>query len=91
MVAQTSIDALGSIEADGTLASQKERIKEYFRQFDGCHTRRNIGADLNMELGTVAGRCNELIAEGYLQENGCTKCPSTGKKVTLLMVKHVQC
>ena len=47
-------------------------------------TRRQIGRELDMELGTVAGRVNELKASGAVIESGTAIDPKTKKAVGLI-------
>ena len=47
-------------------------------------TRRQIGRELDMELGTVSGRVHELIESGAVIEEGTTTDPKTKKAVGLI-------
>ena len=47
-------------------------------------TRRQIGRELDMELGSVAGRVTELLESGAVIEEGTTTDPRTKKAVGLI-------
>ena len=47
-------------------------------------TRRSIGAKIDMELGTVAGRVKELVDAGAVVEEGTVVDPRTNKSVKLI-------
>ena len=47
-------------------------------------TRRQIGRELDMELGTVSGRVHELLESGAVIESGTTTDPKTNKAVGLI-------
>ena len=80
MVSPQSIQAYHEILADGTVRSKKARILKLVERIGG-RTRRQLSQITGYELGTVAGRVNELIAEQKLEEVSTEVDPITNKNV----------
>lgn len=67
-VAETSLQAYRSLQADGKLPPQCERVVSVVAQF-GAMTRDEIAERSGLRLSAVCGRVSELIRSGRLQED----------------------
>lgn len=56
----------------------------------GSTTRRAIAEGLGLETSCVAGRVNELVADGALVEFGLEPCPVTGRRVHWLRLPQME-
>jgi hypothetical protein len=78
-VTSTSIKSYDALKASGfkgqhaAIVSHMERSQIY--------SRRQLAGLTGLETSAVAGRCNELIADGQLVVCGVIKCPITGRTV----------
>lgn len=81
-VKPTSIAALNQMVLDGTCKKLRERIYEYLLYNES--TRKEIAADMNIELSSVCGRVNELVKLGAISVGGTRRCRMSGKQVEYL-------
>lgn len=84
-VAETSINAYHNLINTGTLTKRQAELMAYMETV-GAVTRRQIAKALEWDTGSAAGRVNELVALGKLEEIGTVKCPKTGKTVGLVCI-----
>ena len=80
-VASNSLAAYHSLSIDDLQARERDVM---LVMVDGLsRTRREIADALGWRDGPVTGRCNSLVAKGWLEESG-TKVNKSGKTATLL-------
>jgi hypothetical protein len=78
-VAHTSIQSYDALKR-GVMSNQHETIVHAL--VPGLiYTRRQIAGMTGLETSAVAGRVNELIADGVMVGDGVIKCPITGRTV----------
>jgi len=80
-VADTSIAAYREHSDSGKLGSQAQHILDCMRP-GWDYSRRELIAVTGLELSSICGRVNELLAVGLLQETAPRKCGITGKRIT---------
>lgn len=87
----TSIASFLEVQQTGIAAAQRVRILNFVRVNPGM-TRREIYSGLNfaIEMSSICGRVNELIANGFLVEDGCKHNPGTGKSANCPYLKAEQ-
>lgn len=83
-VAMTSRMAYEHLRATGKVATQKARILAEILEAPQGISRRALAEITGMELGAVAGRCNDLVKESLVLEDGERTCSWTGRTVKLL-------
>ena len=85
-VADTSIDAYIEHKESGKIGKQAEYILNSLQ--DGkSYSRRELANKFNLELSSVCGRVNELMAEGLLEETDKRACEVTGKTINPVRIK----
>ena len=67
-VAETSLQAYRSLQAEGKLPPQCERVVAVVAHF-GALTREEIAERSGLRLSAVCGRVSEMLAAGRLQED----------------------
>lgn len=86
LVTDTSIHSYDALKAEGANKKLHAKIVEAMR--DGAvYTRRQIAGLTGIETSSVAGRVNELIADGFIQVLGKAKCPVTGRMVETIALR----
>ena len=81
-VAPTSLSAYHSLSV-GDLQDREREVM--LLMVDGIpRTRREIADAMNWRDGPTCGRCNSLVAKGWLEEHGERKDPQTGKNAKVL-------
>jgi DNA-binding MarR family transcriptional regulator len=78
-VAQTSILSYHSLD---DLTNRQREVLRAIRQM-GQASNRQIARELDMEIGSVTGRTNELVAKGVVREDHKERDTRTGKLVTI--------
>lgn len=79
--------------AYATEANNHALIRQRIVSFVGAAgqtTRRAIAEGLKLETSCVAGRVNELLKTGELEEFGLEPCPVTGRRVHWLRLAPMQ-
>jgi hypothetical protein len=79
-VANTSIEAYDEHKAAGKVGAQAHMILGILNS-DQNYSRREIAKVAGIELSSVCGRVNELLAVGLLVEDPKRKCSVTGKTI----------
>lgn len=79
-VASTSIENYHQHRDSGRLGKQQQLILDGMRGGES-YSRRELAAHLGLELSSICGRVNELVASGYLEELPTRRCSVTGKSV----------
>jgi len=86
-VASNSLAAYHSLSIDDLQARERDVM---LVMVDGLsRTRREIADALKWRDGPCCGRCNSLIAKGWLEESGTKKDPQTGKSAAMLRLPVV--
>lgn len=88
-VNQSSITAYNQEVHSGKIPSQRRRIYDLLVR-EGPMTNRMIGKVLNMELGSVSGRVNALLASNLIMESHYADCPLSGHRVRWVTVTSQQ-
>ena len=78
-VSQTSILSYHSLD---DLTNRQRDVLRAIRKL-GMASNRQIARELDMEIGSVTGRTNELVAKGIVTENHKERDPRTNKLVTV--------
>lgn len=78
-VKQTSKAALDALVLSGKCATQTELIYEYLVYVRS--TRKEIAADMGIELSAVCGRVNSLLKDGHIRVSQVRTCKLSGRKV----------
>jgi DNA-binding MarR family transcriptional regulator len=78
-VAQTSILSYHSLD---DLTNRQRDVLRAIRKL-GMASNRQIARELDMEIGSVTGRTNELVAKGLVKEDHKARDERTGKLVTM--------
>ncbi len=91
-VRKTSRDAFHEIEASGRLSAQERQIMLWMHgQPKGkAYFRRELAALIGIPINAIAGRCNSLVAKGFLEELESELDPVTGHKACPVRVKAIQ-
>lgn len=80
-VATTSIDAYREHKASGKVGRQAQQILD--SMIPGVHySRRELMISTGLELSSICGRVNELLAIGMIKEGSPRKCSITKKTVS---------
>lgn len=79
----TSYSALRDLEASGRAATRRAQILRCVCSAERPLSRREIARRSGLEIATVAGRVNELVADELLGEVRGS-CPITGRRVHLV-------
>jgi hypothetical protein len=87
-VSMTSIKSYDALKASG-FKGQHAAIVSHMEP-EKVYTRRQIATMTGLETSAVAGRCNELVADGVLTPCGAVRCPITGRHVEGLKVAEAQ-
>ena len=72
MIRQTSLLAIQDIRSDGTAQTQRNKIRDFLKKFDGL-TRNEISRLLGIKINAVCGRTNELMKSQLVYEEGKRK------------------
>jgi hypothetical protein len=84
---QNSLSAYKSLSIDDLQSREREVM---VLMADGIsRTRREVADALGWRDGPTCGRCNGLIAKGWLEEFGTKKDPQTGKSAAILRLPVV--
>lgn len=79
-VATTSIQAYREHRDSGKVSGQARRILD--SMLGGVsYSRRELAEHTGLELSSICGRVNELVAAGLLEETPTRRCRITGKSV----------
>jgi len=85
-VSDTSIEAYIEHKESGKIGKQASYILNSLQ--DGkSYSRRELANKFNLELSSVCGRVNELLAEGLLEETEKRSCEMTGKTIHPIKIK----
>jgi hypothetical protein len=79
MIADTSVTAYREHRDTGKLGRQASFILE--QMGDKTYSRRELARHTGLELSSVCGRVNELLAIGLLEEVDSRRCSITGKTI----------
>jgi hypothetical protein len=79
-VADTSIEAYKEHKAKGLVGKQAQAILDFMTP-GVSYSRREISQKSGLELSSVCGRVNELLAIGMLVEGSKRKCLITHKTI----------
>lgn len=85
-VSDTSVDAYNEHKESGKLGKQAMSIMAGLEP-NKDYSRREISKLLKMELSSVCGRVNELLAAGLMLELETRKCLVTGKTIHPVKVR----
>ena len=78
---ETSIEAYQSLSVAGYLQPKEAQVMSVFTDESIALTRRQLAAKTGMELSSVCGRVNSLIAKNALTVRGRVKDAQTHKTV----------
>ena len=87
MVSATSKKAYFEIQAEGITQEQELEIFAYIYAGGPPVTRKEISKDTGIDAGSVAGRGNSLVKNGYLIECEKRTCKITGRTAGTLRSK----
>lgn len=87
-VASTSIRSYDALKVSG-FKGQHAAIVSHMERGQ-IYSRRQLAGVTGLETSAVAGRCNELIAQGQLVVCGVIKCPITGRQVDAVKLADKQ-
>ncbi len=79
-VADTSIEAYKEHKAKGLVGKQAQAILDFMTP-GVSYSRRELSRKMGLELSSVCGRVNELLAIGMLTEGAKRKCLITHKTI----------
>jgi hypothetical protein len=83
-VAQTSISAYKEHIATGRVGTQAQAILDFMNPGES-YSRRELHVLTGLELSSICGRVNELLAIGLLVEGSKRKCRVTKKTISPVM------
>ena len=88
-VSETSREAFNSIRREGKLQPMQKSILD---ALDGgrTYTRKQLRQVTGMELSSVCGRVNSLLAAGLVEIIGEVKDEKTGKRQELIGLPRIQ-
>jgi predicted ArsR family transcriptional regulator len=78
-ITTTSALAYQRLKADGTHGVQWSRILRTLRKRRKPMTRRELSVATGIEPGAVAGRVNQLVKDGLVQETEKRRCRISGR------------
>ncbi len=87
-VTETSLRSYDALKASG-FKGQHAAIVSHMERGQ-IYSRRQLANLTGLETSAVAGRCNELIADGQLQVCGHIHCPITGRTVEGVKLAEAQ-
>lgn len=88
-VSETSRDAFNSIRREGKLQPMQKSILDALK--DGrLYTRKQLRDITGMELSSVCGRVNSLLAAGLIDLHGEVRDEKTGKRQELIGLPKIQ-
>jgi hypothetical protein len=80
----TKSESFLSLSPAGYLQPAQQKVMDLFTDDSIAMTRKQIAAAVDMELSSVCGRVNALVAAGRLVSRGERKDPRTGKQQELV-------
>jgi hypothetical protein len=86
-IANTSIEAYNEHKAAGKVGAQANMILEKMRP-NVNYSRKELSKIIGIELSSICGRVNELLALGLLVEDAQRKCLITGKKINPVRIRN---
>jgi hypothetical protein len=89
VIADTSVTAYHEHRDTGKLSRQANTILSQMRS-DTDYSRRELARHTGLELSSVCGRVNELLAIGLLEELASRRCSITGKTVHPVKLSSLQ-
>lgn len=88
-VTETSLQAYSELQRDKQLQPMQQKILEALA-FGDRMTRKQLRDATGMELSSVCGRVNSLLAAGLVEIYGEAVDPKTGKRQELIGLARVQ-
>lgn len=89
MIADTSVTAYHEHRDTGKLSRQANTILSQMAP-GTTYSRRELARHTGLELSSVCGRVNELLAIGLLEETATRRCSITGKTVHPVKLSSIQ-
>jgi hypothetical protein len=86
-IANTSIEAYNEHKATGKVGAQANTILEKMRP-NVNYSRKELSKIIGIELSSICGRVNELLALGLLVEDAQRKCLITGRKINPVRIRN---
>lgn len=87
-VTQSSIKSYDALKASGFKGQYAAIVSHMKRGY--IYSRRQIAVLTGLETSAVAGRVNELMADGQVVICGSIKCPYTGRTVEAVKLAEAQ-
>lgn len=88
-VSETSREAFHSIRREGKLQPMQQSILDAIAGQGAC-TRKQLSRFTGMELSSVCGRVNSLLAAGLIEIKGEVRDEKTGKRQELIGLPMAQ-
>ena len=81
-VRETSIAAYHELRDDGKLTAKQQQIIDYLHRYPGSvFSRLEISRAIDMPIICVAGRVNELLEKGVIEEADQRPCRISGRRI----------
>lgn len=87
-VTQSSLRSYDALKASG-FKGQHAAIVSHMERGQ-IYSRRQLANLTGLETSAVAGRCNELMADGLIEVCGSIRCPITGRTVEGVKLAEAQ-
>ena len=88
-VRETSIAAYHELRDDGKLTAKQQQIIDYLHRHPGAvFSRLEISRAIDMPINCVAGRVNELLEKGVIEEADQRLCRISGRRINPIRLKQ---
>ena len=86
---ETSIAAYHELRDDGKLTAKQQQIIDYLHRHPGAvFSRLEISRAIDMPINCVAGRVNELLEKGVIEEADQRPCRISGRRINPIRLKQ---
>ena len=88
-VRETSVAAYHELRDDGKLTAKQQQIIDYLHRHPGAvFSRLEISRAIDMPINCVAGRVNELLEKGVIEEADQRPCRISGRRINPIRIKQ---
>jgi hypothetical protein len=88
-VRETSIAAYHELRDDGKLTAKQQQIIDHLHRHPGAvFSRLEISRAIDMPINCVAGRVNELLEKGVIEEADQRPCRISGRRINPIRLKQ---